>query len=258
VLFRSLVAPAVFLSFSKGSSWYYMLPVIGILHALMAGGFGQYLSQLGPGSPAPRWLIAVLRLHAILFLLGAGVALLTILEKERGALLHPATRGFGVAVLTLAGAVAVFALIQHRRHLRRGALLLLASWALIVLGSAGTGITWRLEHRRSEAAFGREIAALAPGEQPLLGCRCEATTFVHYADRRIEMVRYKDLPERLAASPKAYLLTRKSVVAQGAITGDIVAEQVGEHADACLLLTRAGVGDPDADANGEDMGAPQE
>ncbi len=238
-LFWILIAPAVFLSFSKGSGWHYMLPVVGILLALMAGGVVQLGRGLEEASPARPWLAAVLRLHAVLFLAGVGVAAWTLVAAERGALLHPDTRGFGLVVLGLAGIAALASLWQRQSAVKRAGLLLLASWTMLVLGSTGTDITWRLEHRRSEAEFGRQIAALVPPDRPLLACRCEATTFVQYADRHIEIVHFKNLQSRLADSPGAFVLTRKTAFASGAIVGEVALEQAGDHADSCVLLTEA-------------------
>jgi 4-amino-4-deoxy-L-arabinose transferase-like glycosyltransferase len=238
-LFWILVGPGVFLSFSKGSGWYYMLPVMGVLCALMAGGVTDLAGAVDERGSARRWLALVTRCHAGLFLAAAAFSVWTLLDAGRGELLEAETRWFGVAVLSLAALVGVAAFCQRQAALKRAWLLLLGSWSLVILGSAGTDITWRLEHRRSEAEFGRQIAALVPPDRPLLASRCEATTFVHYADRHIEVVRFKDLRSRLADSPEAFVLTRKTALAKGVIVGEIVLEQTGDHADSCVLLIEA-------------------
>lgn len=164
--------------------WYYFLPLLPALCLLMAMvglTLGRWLREQG----ANTWWAALVALHIV----GVG-ALLPAMWLTEPPLTRPiASVAWGAAALALVAAAAVFVLLRGGRSGREVGI----TWSLGVLGlisalvlglAAQAGSLWG-ESRLKRDAFARDMAALVPRDEPLVGWKFDANIEVYHAKRAI-------------------------------------------------------------------------
>ncbi len=240
-----IATPMVILSFSKGSSWYYMLPLVPCMAVLLAA-YGvrafDRLERIVTGCDVVKRVIGV---HAVVFIIIAAVAIVGILLSQRGAHLGAVAVTVWTAFILLGIVLALLAWTRPSTHNRPAIVLLIACLFFVGVAAQGSGIAWRVDRRLADRTFARQLAEAVEENRLLFGIGCEIATIVHYANRPIERVSRRHLAARLSETPDALVLTKRRAITSGILTGDITLEQpMADADDAFLLLRNAQPGDP--------------
>lgn len=242
VLWGAILTPMILLSFSRGSTWYYMLPLLPAMCALLAAACIHTVDRWQAKERLLRWVRFLTNAYAVAasgaaMLIGVGLFL-----SDRGAHLAALPKWAWAVACLMTVAFVVLTVRWSRRDIWRSIGWAIATMYLMLISASATGLAWRVDERIDDRDFARRIAETAALDRTLLSVRCEAARFVHYADRTFERTRYPDLAARLRLDPAALVLTRRSVYESGAITGVVLAEQSADAVEhPCVLLAAAGV-----------------
>jgi 4-amino-4-deoxy-L-arabinose transferase-like glycosyltransferase len=240
MLWGAILSPMILLSFSRGSTWYYMLPLLPAMCVLLAGACLRILDRWAATEQRRWWVRFLTSAYAVTASVAAILVGLALFLSERGAHLAPMTRWTWAAACVMTVVFMLLAVNWSRRDIRRSMGWTVASMYLLMLSASATGLAWRVDERIADRDFARRVAEIAGTERALLSVRCEVARFVHYADRTFERLRYPELAAHLQDDPNALVLTRRRVYERGEIAGVILAEQSPDAVEhPCVLLAAA-------------------